>query len=74
MQQDLKLPQAAIRLGVSVATVRRWINLEQLPARRVGRTIRIPSAALEAWYENHSMNRTLPRPVSDTRGRIAGER
>ena len=47
----LTMAEVAARLGVCVATVRRMIERNGLPARRVGRQYRIPASAFERWYE-----------------------
>ena len=47
----LTMAEAAARLGVSVATVRRMIDRDGLPARRVGRQYRIPLNAFHRWCE-----------------------
>lgn len=49
--QLLTLAEVAARLGVCVATVRRMIDRDKLPARRVGRQFRIPADAFERWTE-----------------------
>jgi excisionase family DNA binding protein len=49
--QLLTLPEVAVRLGVCVATVRRMIDRDGLPARRVGRQFRVPTVAFENWCE-----------------------
>ena len=50
-QEVLTLAEVAARLGVCVATVRRMIDRDKLPARRVGRQFRIPVHAFERWIE-----------------------
>ena len=47
----LTVPEAAQALGVSQRHVINCINRGELPARRLGRRILIPLAALEAWLE-----------------------
>ncbi len=47
----LTMSEVAARLGVCVATVRRMIERNGLPARRVGRQYRIPSEAFAQWCE-----------------------
>lgn len=47
----LTMPEVAGRLGVSVATVRRLIERDGLPAKRVGRQYRVPEAAFRRWWE-----------------------
>lgn len=48
------MPEVATQLNVSVATVRRWIDQQGLPARRVGKGIRIPAAAFHSWLAHHA--------------------
>jgi excisionase family DNA binding protein len=47
----LTLPEVAVRLGVCVATVRRMIDRDGLPAKRVGRQYRVPAGAFDRWCE-----------------------
>ena len=46
----LTMADVAARLGVCAATVRRMIDRDGLPARRVGRQFRIPAEAFARWY------------------------
>jgi excisionase family DNA binding protein len=48
----LTVNEAAYRLGVSERTVRRWIQAGELPALRLGSTVRIPATALDAKERN----------------------
>ncbi len=50
-QHLLTLPEVAARLGVCVATVRRMIDRDRLPAKRVGRQYRVPAGPFERWCE-----------------------
>lgn len=47
----LTLPEVAVRLGVCVATVRRMIDRDALPAKRVGRQYRVPAGAFRQWFD-----------------------
>ena len=47
----LTLPEVAARLGVCVATVRRMIDWNGLPAKRVRRQYRVPATAFDLWFE-----------------------
>ena len=47
----LKIPQAADRLSVSVATIRREIDRGNLPAVRVGKVLRIDEDDLATYVE-----------------------
>jgi putative molybdopterin biosynthesis protein len=49
---DLLTPEeVADQLKVSVFTVRRWINQDELPAYRIGRAWRIGADELAGWLE-----------------------
>jgi excisionase family DNA binding protein len=45
-QPLVDLKAAAAHLGVSTRTLRRWVDANRVPFRRVGRTLRFPLAAL----------------------------
>jgi excisionase family DNA binding protein len=51
-REYLSISEAALKLGVSAPTIRRKIATGELPAVQLGgpgSSIRIPTAALEAW-------------------------
>lgn len=47
----MTLPEVAVRLGVCVATVRRMIDRDALPAKRVGRQYRVPAGPFQTWFD-----------------------
>ncbi len=48
MTQLVTVPQAADRLKVSPATIRKWIFYRRLPFVKVGRSVRLREADVEA--------------------------
>jgi excisionase family DNA binding protein len=48
-ERELTLEQAAVRLGVSVHTVRRRLQAKLIPYRREGQQIRIKERDLEEY-------------------------
>ena len=50
----LNVRAAARHLAVSETTIRRLIRSGGLPAIRVGKSLRIDPAELNAWLENHA--------------------
>lgn len=48
MAKELKVMEASRRLGLTLDSVYRLIYAGRLPAEKVGRTWRIPAAAVEA--------------------------
>jgi len=45
----LRLPEVCARLGLGRSTVYSMIQRGELPAVRIGRAVRIPAAAIDAW-------------------------
>lgn len=54
----LSLPKAAERLDVSAKTVRRLIDRGLLPFARIGRAVKIPAEALEAYIRENTQWRS----------------
>lgn len=59
----LTVPQAAERLSVSVATVRRLIRSGQLPSVTLGRCRRIPSTVLQEYAESRLTQMSEAHPT-----------
>jgi excisionase family DNA binding protein len=47
----LKVPEAAERVQVGVSTLRALLARGEIDCIRVGRAVRVPVPALEAWIE-----------------------
>ena len=58
--------EVAQRASVSTRTVQRWIESGGLPARRVGRTLRVEPAEFEAWWEAQA-TRQVQQPAPERR-------
>jgi excisionase family DNA binding protein len=57
----LTLPEAAKALSVATRTVRRLMERGELPKVKIGRCVRVPAEALQAWVDKevmHAHNRT----------------
>jgi excisionase family DNA binding protein len=50
----LRVDEAAERLGLGRTKTYELVRSGVLPSLRLGRAVRIPVAALEAWVRNHS--------------------
>lgn len=56
-RSDFMTPsEVADMLKVSIYTVRRWINQQEIPAYKIGRGWRIDTSELEYWLRE---NRTI---------------
>ena len=53
----LNLEQAANAVGVSVPTMRRWLQEAAIPALRLGRRWLIPADSLQQWVEEKAKQR-----------------
>jgi excisionase family DNA binding protein len=58
MENYLKLPEAALRLGVSERTMRRYVRAGTLPSIFVGGAYRVAAEDIDAYIENA---RTAPK-------------
>jgi excisionase family DNA binding protein len=54
MGDVLTLEEVADYLRVHLTTVRRWCREGQLPALRVGRTVRVRRADLDTWWRERT--------------------
>lgn len=45
----LTVPEAAMALGLSTRTFERLLRNKEIPSKKVGRRVLIPTAAIEAW-------------------------
>jgi excisionase family DNA binding protein len=59
MKNWLSIKEAANEMGVSVSTIRRWID-NGLKAKKIRRIIRIHSADLDAYLNNSCFSSKLP--------------
>ena len=60
----LRVEQVAVALGVHRSTVFELLRQSELPVPRIGRAVRIPRKALEAWIEQRT-----ELPLTDERWR-----
>lgn len=56
----LTVPETASALGLGRNTVYDLIRAGRLPHLRVGRTIRVPQAALSEWITSNTQKGTTP--------------
>lgn len=67
MGDVLTLEEVAEYLRVHLTTVRRWCRDGQLPALRVGRTVRVRRADLDAWWRERTQATVLGAAVAEPR-------
>ena len=71
MSDELTPREAAEALGVTVRTIQRWIASGQLPARRVGRRVRLSRSSLAAVAEVRPSRAPIRSLLVANRGEIA---
>jgi excisionase family DNA binding protein len=55
MKKLLTVAEAAEALSLKVSTIRAWLLRRRLPFVRCGRSIRVPSEAVESFIEKHTV-------------------
>lgn len=58
----LTVPEAARRLALGRATAYRLVQTGDLPSVRIGRTVRVPAAALDTWVRARTTGGILDPP------------
>jgi excisionase family DNA binding protein len=57
----LTVPEAARRLSLGRATTYQLVRRGELPSVRVGRAVRVPARALDAWIAAHTTGGAIDR-------------
>lgn len=65
MEDSLKLPEVAQRLGVSQQTARRYIKTGRLPSVFIGGAYRVTEEALEAFFRRARVTPEEPSPKGE---------
>jgi excisionase family DNA binding protein len=57
MEQEtlIDVRQAAKMLCLSIATIRKWVQLKSIPYRKMGRAVRFSPLELKAWGDKQSV-------------------
>jgi excisionase family DNA binding protein len=57
MEQEtlINVPPAAKMLCLSVATIRKWVQLKSIPYQKMGRAVRFSPPELRAWVDKQSV-------------------
>ena len=65
LEMFLDVGQVAEMLGLSVATIRKWVLIRYIPYRKLGRAVRFSAPEIREWLKTRSV-----RPVE---GQIPSE-
>jgi len=68
----LNVGQIAQMLGLSIATIRKWVLLRYIPYRKIGRAVRFSASEIQEWAKSRSVvpleNRKGPINTPDIDG------
>jgi len=48
----LNVGQVALMLGLSVATIRKWVLIRYIPYRKIGRAVRFSASEIQEWAKS----------------------
>jgi len=57
--------QVAQFLGLSVATIRKWVLIKFIPYKKIGRAVRFSAAEIQEWAESKNVSPLLKTKASD---------
>jgi excisionase family DNA binding protein len=60
LETFLDVGQVAEMLGLSVATIRKWVLIRYIPYRKLGRAVRFSAPEIRKWVKNRTV-----RPVEE---------
>ena len=61
----LNVGQVALMLGLSVATIRKWVLIRYIPYRKIGRAVRFSASEIQEWAKSRCV-----APLGNQKGRI----
>jgi excisionase family DNA binding protein len=73
-QMLLRAEEAARALGIGRSKLYALVAAGELPVIRIGRSTRIPAAALERWVEERTISRAGNPVVGDSGGSLRSAR
>jgi excisionase family DNA binding protein len=68
----LKSEQVARLMGISEATVRRWVLLRYIPYRKIGKAVRFSLPEIQEWLKSRRVTPLENLPAPGDTGKIEG--
>jgi excisionase family DNA binding protein len=73
LETFLDVGQVAEMLGLSTATIRKWVLIRYIPYRKLGRSVRFSAPEIQAWVKDRTVKpaeeqRTLDGVTGDEGG------
>jgi excisionase family DNA binding protein len=57
----LDADQVAVMLGLSTATIRKWVLTGYIPCKKIGRAVRFSASEIEGWVRSKSKEPVKPQ-------------
>jgi excisionase family DNA binding protein len=57
----LDVGQVAQMLGLSIATIRKWVLTGYIPCKKIGRAVRFSASEIQGWAESKSKGKAQPQ-------------
>jgi excisionase family DNA binding protein len=55
LETFLDVGQVAEMLGLSIATIRKWVLIRYIPYQKLGRAVRFSAPEIQAWVKNRTV-------------------
>jgi excisionase family DNA binding protein len=68
----LKVEQVARLMGISAATVRRWVLLRYIPYQKIGKAVRFSLPEIQDWLKSRRVTPLENLPVQGNANKING--
>jgi excisionase family DNA binding protein len=74
METFLDAGQVAEMLGLSIATIRKWVLIRYIPYQKLGRAVRFSAPEIREWVKSRTVKpaegQMIPDETACTRNRI----
>jgi excisionase family DNA binding protein len=65
LETFLDVGQVAEMLGLSVATIRKWVLIRYIPYQKLGRAVRFSAPEIREWVKNRTVKPTERQMIPD---------
>jgi excisionase family DNA binding protein len=73
IEQFLDAGQVAEILGLSIATIRKWVLIRYIPYQKLGRAVRFSAPEIREWVKTRTVNPAEEQRTPDGTARKEGE-
>ncbi|MDR2661827.1 MAG: helix-turn-helix domain-containing protein [Treponema sp.] len=73
IEQFLDVGQVAEMLGLSVATIRKWVLIRYIPYQKLGRAVRFSAPEIREWVKNRTVKPAEEQGIPDETAGDEGE-